>query len=56
MRDLRAIFEGTKSRKQDLEKTEEEKRLIQFYESKKFDVDIDELNDFKEKLNDMLID
>ena len=28
MRDLRAIFEGVKSRKKDLEKNEEEKRLM----------------------------
>ncbi len=51
MRDLRAIFEGKKSRQQDQEKNEEEERLMQFYENKKFDVEIEELRDYKEKLN-----
>ena len=55
MRDLRAIFEGKKSRQQDQEKNEEEERLMQFYENKKFDVEIEELRDYKEKLNQHLI-
>jgi len=33
MRDLRAIFEGKKSRREDKEKNEEEEELVRYYES-----------------------